>query len=90
MFRTICDKSWGKEVSALACTTLHERKFNKVVKLPSPDDLKVFSQSLQDTLRQLSRQCIVTPETYRALVEAVEARLLTYNKRRPGELESIK
>ena len=88
LFHAVCEKNWITEVSALACATLRERSFNKVVELPKPADLKKLSQHLQDEAGKIA--VIESEDSYRYAIEVTEARLLTYNKRRPGELHSIR
>ena len=88
LFHAVCEKNWITEVSALACATLRERSFNKVVELPKPADLKKLSQHLQDEAGKIA--VIESEDSYRYAIEVTQARLLTYNKRRPGELQSIR
>ena len=87
-FLLVCRKNWVTEISAVACATLTERTFNKLVDLPRPADLQRLSQHLQREAGLITS--IDDEESYRHAVEVTQARLLTYNKRRPGELQSIK
>lgn len=87
-FKELCVKSWKRDVSSLACATLNERTFNKVAELPEPGDLEKLSLYLQQQAGGISE--ISTKDQFRHAVEVAQARLLTYNKRRPGELEAAK
>ena len=87
-FRLLVEKNWRVEVSALACAILSERKFNKTIQLPGSDDLRKLSEYLKSQATKI--QEITNADAYRHAVQVAEARLLTYNKRRPGELEAIR
>jgi hypothetical protein len=85
-FHKLCSKSWKSDVSAEACAEISERNFTRTLELPHPEDLLKLSSYLQELEKQTN---ITDAYTYRQAVEVCEARLLTYNKRRPGELESV-
>ena len=88
IFKELIDKNWKADVSSLALATLAERKFNKPVELPLPDDLEMLSRHLQSEAKKI--KTIQSVAEYQNVVQIVESRLLTYNKRCPGELEGIR
>ena len=88
LFTAICKKKWVTEVSALGCAALNEHTFNKVIDLPKPADLGTLSRYLRNAARDIAT--IDNEEQYRHAVHIVQARLLSYNRRRPGELQTIK
>lgn len=87
-FRFLCEKNWSTDVSSLACATIAERKFNQVIELPLPSDLKSLSTYLQKEANSI--KSVYDDTSYRHAVCIAQARLVTYNKRRPGELEAVR
>ena len=63
-------------------------KNQKIRLLPSPNDIKLLSEYLVTTLRSMDLST-VDAETFRNVAIHVQARLMTYNKRRPGEVEMM-
>ncbi|XP_014672580.1 PREDICTED: uncharacterized protein LOC106813048 [Priapulus caudatus] len=86
-FNKLMRKNWHEHITSLANAVITERNFNKLVLLPKPDDLKKLSDHIQGEIGKMD--VIKDKSDFRRAVELVEARLLTYNKRRPGELEAI-
>lgn len=87
IFKELVDSNWKTDVSCLATAVMSERSWNKPVELPIPGDLLLLSTHLQKQAREINT--IDNASMYRRAVEVAEGRLLTYNKRRPGELEGI-
>jgi len=80
---------WSYKVSKLARWTLDERKFNKHTPLPNPMDIAKLASFLVTKIKQLNLE--ETGESvFRETAILTEARLLLYNRRRPGELESLR
>ena len=80
---------WNEHVSSLAGALLEERKFNKRVKLPKPNDVLMLSNHTKIALSKLDLT-LVTMDNYRGVVRLTQSRLVTYNKRRPGEIDGIR
>ena len=80
---------WSYKVSKLARRTLDERKFNKHTPLPNPMDIAKLASFLVTKIKQLNLE--ETGESvFRETAILTEARLLLHNRRRPGELESLR
>ena len=75
-------RKWGESVSSAALETLDERRFNTVTALPLTEDLMKLNKYLRDQL--------AVETDYWELQKLAAARLLTFNKRRPTELEEMK
>ncbi len=86
-FSHVLDLEMSVKITKNASAVLQERRFNKKIELPQPTDVKKFSDYILAELDQLS--LTVEWDTYRRAIKLVQCRLLTYNKRRPGELENI-
>ena len=81
---------WSEKVTRLARKQLNERKLNKVTELPNPKDIEQLSKHLRE---ELTADDVYEGKpfwaTYRRVIQLTQTRLLTYNKRRSGELEAI-
>lgn len=83
---------WKTRCTKIARKVLLERKLTKKEQLPNPRDIQKLGEFLTSQLTEVSISLdaeSVTYATYRQYVELVQARLLTYNKRRTGEIEDI-
>jgi hypothetical protein len=89
-FLILMEKKWPAEISVRASATIAERNFNKKTELPLPSDLKKVSDYLQNEAGKLDSVDLKDDRNYLRAVEIIQARLLTYNKRRPGELEGTR
>eukprot|EP00057_Strongylocentrotus_purpuratus_P015041 XP_011669515.1 PREDICTED: uncharacterized protein LOC100890715 isoform X2 [Strongylocentrotus purpuratus] len=87
-FMTLKNAEWAEKVSCEALNTMAKRKYEKVVELPLSDDLKKFSEFLQQEIEAC--EDLTDPTTYRRCETLVLARLTTFNKRRGGEMEQLK
>jgi hypothetical protein len=87
-FKILLEKNWCSEVSAMAVNTQSERRFNKKINLPLPNDLQALTDHIIKE-SELCKKSSLTREVYRRTVQLCQARLLLYNKRRPGELEAL-
>jgi hypothetical protein len=87
-FLTLVKSNWAVEISTLACATLSERRYNTVVELPTPQDIAKLSSYLQN--EEVKIRKIETAGEFRRACEVVQARLTSYNKRRPGEIEALR
>ena len=87
-FLRLLQMEWGVKVSKLAQVTLDERHLNKLKELPLPDNSVKPSSYLINKIKELD---LINPceSSFREAVVLTEARLLLYNRRRPGELENF-
>ncbi|XP_062610759.1 uncharacterized protein LOC134272385 isoform X2 [Saccostrea cucullata] len=89
-FLQLLRMEWSVKVTKLARITLDVRHFNKRKELPDPSDIAKIAAYLVREIKNLD----LTPNNsneivFREAVVLAEARLLLYNRRRPGELESL-
>ena len=78
---------WEIDVKRKARAVLRDRKLGASPKMPNPQDIVVFSTFLVETLRSMKK-----PTTYSELRQMqyfLEARVITYNRRRPGEVQNM-
>ena len=78
---------WEIDVKRKARAVLRDRKLGASPKMPDPQDIVVFSTFLVETLRSMKK-----PTTYSELRQMqyfLEARVITYNRRRPGEVQNM-
>ena len=83
---------WKTRCTKVARKVLLERRLTRKEQLPNPQDIQKLGEFLTSHLKEVNVNLdaeSVTYETYRHAVELVQARLLTYNKRRTGEIEDI-
>ena len=67
---------------------LRERKLNQKVELPDPNDIAILANHMKKRMEQSVR-----PETYDEFKELqydTLARLIAFNRRRPGELQVMR
>ena len=69
---------------------LEERMYNKAINLPSTEDVEAVTNIMKNKLVQISMNGEIVASQYVATAELVQARLLVFNKRRPGELEALR
>lgn len=91
-FLRLMEMEWSLKVTKTAHVILQVRRFNKDKPLPDPNDIEVLAQYLKDEMKEiellLSKD--IHPAHYRRAEMLAETRLLIYNKRRAGEIESIR
>lgn len=81
---------WKVRCTKLARRVLLERKLTKKEQLPDPQDIKKLGEFLTNKLREVNLdEESVTYDTYKSYVELLQSRLLTYNKRRTGEIALV-
>ncbi|XP_033758150.1 uncharacterized protein LOC117340499 [Pecten maximus] len=88
-FLRLMQLEWSVKVTKLARVTLEERRFNKEKELPHPEDIAHLATYMVEALKTLD---LSEPNEaiFREAVILTQARLLLYNRRRPGELESLR
>jgi hypothetical protein len=81
--------NWKVEVSSLALATLQERKRNKMLVMPTPSDIMIgkLASHLQTEAAKITS--IETGTEFWSAVDVAVSQLVSYNKRRPGELEAL-
>ena len=90
-FMYLMNKEWSVKVNKLARSTLSERQFNRKKELPHPEDIVTFSSYLVKQLQSLDLDPTTADSVnFRQTAMLVEARLMLYNRRRPGELEALR
>uniref|UniRef100_K1QY19 Tyr recombinase domain-containing protein n=1 Tax=Magallana gigas TaxID=29159 RepID=K1QY19_MAGGI len=90
-FMYLMSKEWGYKVNKVARSTLSERMFNQKKELPYPEDIMKLSSYLVENLEFVDLSyTAVSGMMFRRIVMLVEARLILYNRRRPGELEALR
>ena len=78
---------WSEAVTRIAQAVLNERRLNKSIELPDPQDVKRLSEFTVTELKKLDFED-KSEEVFRRAVTLAETRLLVFNKRRSGELEA--
>ena len=80
--------NWSTDVKKRARHVLRERKLNTTVELPDPNDIAIFAQFMQKKMEQATKPC--SYDEFKEMQHDVLARLIAYNRRRPGELQALK
>lgn len=90
-FLRLMNLEWSTRVTKLATVTLEFRHFNKEKSLPDPDDIIHLQKHIKDELSNLKLSVATSDlETFRNVSRLSQARLLIFNKRRSGEIESMR
>jgi len=93
-FHDLCESEWGDEIAHSALMTLRHQKRNKINLLPVASDVT----KLVSYLRQRSTECCEklpnadgseVQKLYRELTEVTLAYVITFNRRRQGEVAQI-
>ena len=80
--------NWSTDVKRRARHVLRERKLNQRVELPDPNDIAILADHMKKRMEQS-----VKPQTYDEFKELqydTLARLIAFNRRRPGELQVMR
>ena len=80
--------NWSTDVKRRARHVLRERKLNQKVELPDPNDIAILADHMKKRMEQS-----VKPQTYDEFKELqydTLARLIAFNRRRPGELQVMR
>ncbi|ESO84729.1 hypothetical protein LOTGIDRAFT_168393 [Lottia gigantea] len=86
-FKNLIQLEWKTKVTRLAQATLQDGFYNKAKCLLYPEDIVKVSAYLVKELKEidLSKET----EVYQEVIILTQCRLLLFNRRRPGELESL-
>ena len=79
---------WGNDVKKRARHVLRDRKLNATVQLPDPEDIAKLADYMQDLMKSTEKP--TTPSDFKQLQNYVLARLISFNRRRPGEVQVLK
>ena len=93
-FLKVFNIEWQTRVAAEAACVLENRNLNKIEELPDIKDIMTLGDYLKREIRQQlitcqQTECVISHQEFRRLQELVLVRLLTFNRRRPGELEQL-
>ena len=80
---------WATRVTKLARNLLVERQFNKRTPLPDPADIQKPNNYLNKELSSINLNKIDF-DIYTNICKLLCAKLVQYNRRRPGEIEAIR
>ena len=85
----LMNAEWSTKVTKLARVTLNERRFNQAKALPDPEDVRKLSKYLQDELSQANLKDN-SRENRQKVAQLTQAYLISYNRRRSGEVQAMK
>ena len=80
---------WGTKVAKLARCILEERHFNSTKELPKPEDLEKLARVLNKQVTSLDLTD-TSAENFKEVALVTSAKLTLYNRRRSGEMETIR
>ncbi|XP_072289236.1 uncharacterized protein [Eucyclogobius newberryi] len=91
-FLEVYKKKWNTLVSASALTTLRETKRVKEKSVPSVQDVKQLNSYVANAhaVAENKFREHVSAETYAALAKVILGRVILFNRRKPGEVSSLK
>ena len=88
LFIKLYIRKW-KLLAASSQKQLEERSYNKILQLPSCEDLMKITKVIKKELSKINTKGTIDSQEYTDVAESVQARLVLFNKRRPGELEAL-
>ena len=88
-FLELMDSEWSLKVTKIAQMALRERRYNIVKTLPEPKDLKRLSDHIYKELALVDLE-ENSSATRKRVAQLVEAILISYNRRRSGEIQALK
>ena len=80
--------SWEVDVKKRARHVLRERKLNAMTELPDPADIAKLAQHMQERMQMMESP--LTYDEFRTCQYLTMARLIAFNRRRPGEVQVMK
>lgn len=83
------DIFWSTKVTKLARVLLRQRQYSKKKELPLPKDIQNLTEYLKKSISALDFTK-TDAATFQHVAELLSSRLLTYNRRRTGELQAIR
>jgi hypothetical protein len=88
-FLKLLKSEWSTKVTNFATRTLQVRMVNKDKSHPEPGDIIAIQKKIQEAISNFDVKDI-SPQNFRLAEEMTQVRLLLYNKRRSGEIESMR
>ena len=85
-FMALMNISWSAK---LVRGSLLNKSYNRKKPLPSPDDIKKLSNFLNNELNNFDTGGSVTYEKYVEAVKLVQSKLISFKRRRCGELQAM-
>lgn len=89
-FLALYKEEWKDEISALALTSLEDKKYNKQQLLPLVTDVVKFNTNLKERASFLTEQIKDNIALYPELAIICLAQVILFNRRRSGEAERIR
>ena len=91
-FLRLHQMEWTDQVSRPALQTLKDGHWNKPSLIPMAEDIKKLQDCLRGELEKAKRELEQSPSpaTYKAMAEALLARIILFNRRRQGEAGRMK
>jgi hypothetical protein len=80
---------WSQKVTKLARVALAERQYTIEQQLPVPDDLVKLSRYLDEQLA-IFDSSDMSASNFRHAVQLSEAKLISFNRRRAGEIQALR
>ena len=80
--------NWSTDVKKRARHVLRERKLNATVELPDPKDIARFATYMKQKMEEAQQPRTI--DEFRELQYDILARLIAYNRRRPGEVQVLR
>ena len=80
--------NWSTDVKKRARHVLRERKLNATVELPDPKDIARFATYMKQKMEEAQHPRTI--DEFRELQYDILARLIAYNRRRPGEVQVLR
>jgi hypothetical protein len=85
----LIDVFWAERVTKLATVVLERRRCNMKRLMPKGSDIVTLSQHLKDCITNLQLH-MMNQSNYQLVCETVLTKLLVYNRRRTGDMESAR
>nr|XP_023014877.1 uncharacterized protein LOC111504537 [Leptinotarsa decemlineata] len=93
LFRKLLETTWKHEISTKAGNDLNTKTWNKITLVPLAADLKLFRDYLIKKGKEAAhnvKQNIKNSKAFKVLMETIFCRLLLSNRKRVGELQTMK
>ena len=88
-YQHLLTAEWSARVTKRAQVTLRERQFNQEKKMPEPSDLVKLKDYLHSQLEEIDVENL-SYKNFQHIAKLTLSKLLSYNRRRSGEIQAIK
>jgi hypothetical protein len=85
----VMDIFWETNVTKLARSALQDRRINKQTMLPKASDIEKLNKHLKEKFANLDL-VKTSSENFAKVAETILTKLLVYNRRRSGDMESVR